>query len=144
MKRGWFLLSVLLLPFLPLLSQPLAVVPRAGEGRSPRSSEAALWVNPVFVQPSVFFSERELKLRWRRAWWRAEKEPVQPVNWSSLSPSENSSGFVPDNSDSLSRLPFLLPRLQSLPPRLPASLLDGIFPRPPRKRSSQESNLLRR
>lgn len=140
------MLLVVLFPFLSILSQPLAVVPRAGEGRNPRSSEAALWVNPVFVQPSVFFSDREFDLRWRRAWWRAEIRAVQPVDWESVEIASDVTHLPSTQPDSLQRLPFLFPRLHPIRSGagLPDALIDGVLPTAPRTIPLKGSDLLNR
>lgn len=43
---------------------------RSGEGRVERTNQAAILVNPVFVQPSVFFSAKKIDIRTNRKWWR--------------------------------------------------------------------------
>lgn len=56
---------------------------RSGEGRIERASQAAILVNPVFVQPSVFFSAKTVDIRANRKWWRTTERvlpsPYNPV-----------------------------------------------------------------
>lgn len=54
---------------------------RSGEGRVERSSQATILVNPVFVQPSVFFSPQGVDTRTNRKWWRnTERMLPKPYN----------------------------------------------------------------
>lgn len=52
---------------------------RSGEGVANRAAQSAILVNPVFVQPGVFFSSQKVETQTNRKWWRnAEQALPQP------------------------------------------------------------------
>ncbi len=59
-------------------SQVVQCLPRDGEGLKNKSNKAAFWINPVGLQPSVFFNKAGIDPQRNRKWWR--NAIVSPTN----------------------------------------------------------------
>ncbi len=72
MKNSGYVFIMMLILGIPLSGQvQYTSAYRSGEGRGERATESAILVNPVFVQPSVFFSGQKIDTRINRKWWRS-------------------------------------------------------------------------
>lgn len=82
MKHSGYVFIMMLIVGIPLSGQvQYTSAYRSGEGRVERSSQATILVNPVFVQPSVFFSPKGVDTRIKRKWWRnTERMLPKPYN----------------------------------------------------------------
>lgn len=80
MKSSGYVLMMMLILSIPLSGQiQYASALRSGEGRANRTAQSAILVNPVFVQPGVFFSSNKIETQTNRKWWRnAERALPQP------------------------------------------------------------------
>ena len=76
--RHLLLYLILSLALTPVLSAQATPLLRDGEARSDRSEVSTLWVNPVLLQPSVFFDKQEVQQRGDRKWWRRQAAPLLP------------------------------------------------------------------
>lgn len=63
-------------------SQVVHCLPRDGEGRENKSHTAVFWINPIGLQPSVFFNKAGIDPQRNRKWWR--NELVSPANISPI------------------------------------------------------------
>ncbi len=71
MKNSGYVFLMLLILGIPLNGQvQYTSAYRSGEGRAERAVQSPILVNPVFVQPSVFFSGKRIDTRTKRKWWR--------------------------------------------------------------------------
>lgn len=83
MKNSGYVFLMMLILGIPLSGQvQYTSAYRSGEGRTERAVQSAILVNPVFVQPSVFFSGEQIDTRTNRKWWRNTErmlpKPYQP------------------------------------------------------------------
>lgn len=51
-------------------SQVLQCLPRDGEGLKNKSNKAVFWINPIGLQPSIFFNKEGIDTHRNRKWWR--------------------------------------------------------------------------
>lgn len=83
MKNPGYVFLMMLILVIPLSGQvQYTSAYRSGEGRSERATQSVILVNPVFVQPSIFFSSEQIDTRTHRKWWRSTDRilprPYQP------------------------------------------------------------------
>lgn len=71
MKNSGYVFLMMLMLGIPLNGQvQYTSAYRSGEGRVERAAQSPILVNPVFVQPSIFFSGEQIDTRTNRKWWR--------------------------------------------------------------------------
>jgi hypothetical protein len=72
------LIGILLSTATPLHSQGVQCLPRDGEGLKNKSNTAVFWINPIGLQPSVFFNKAGIDPQRNRKWWRnAQVSPTK-------------------------------------------------------------------
>lgn len=77
-------------------SQVVHCLPRDGEGRENKSHTAVFWINPIGLQPSVFFNKAGIDPQRNRKWWR--NEMVAPTNISLIKVEELPAAFAQRNN----------------------------------------------
>lgn len=71
MKSSGYVFMMMMILSIPLSGQiQYASALRSGEGRANRVEQSAILINPVFVQPGVFFSGSKIETQTSRKWWR--------------------------------------------------------------------------
>lgn len=97
-----------------LQSQIVQCLPRDGEGRKNKSNTAVFWINPIGLQPSVFFNKAGIDPQRNRKWWR--NALVSPTSVSLISEEVPPTAFAQRNispqfdwQEPLKNSPLVLP-----------------------------------
>lgn len=109
------LIGILLCTSTPLQSQGVQCLPRDGEGLKNKSNTAVFWINPIGLQPSVFFNKAGIDPQRNRKWWRNTQ--VSPTRVFLMKEEELPLAFVQRNispqfdwQKSLNNSPLVLPK----------------------------------
>jgi hypothetical protein len=104
-------------------SQVAQGLPRDGEGLKNKSNSAVFWINPIGLQPSVFFNKAGIDPQRNRKWWR--NALVSPTSVSLISEEVPPPAFAQRNispqfdwRERLINSPLVLPKFGTTIPEM--------------------------
>lgn len=104
-------------------SQIVHCLPRDGEGLKNKSNTAVFWINPIGLQPSVFFNKAGIDPQRNRKWWR--NALVSPTSVSPVKEEVHPAAFVQRNispqfgwQKRLNNSPLVLPKFGTTIPEM--------------------------
>ena len=104
-------------------SQVVHCLPRDGEGLKNKSNTAVFWINPIGLQPSVFFNKAGIDPQRNRKWWR--NAMVSPASVSLTKVEELPPAFAQRNispqfdwQKRLNNSPLVLPKFGTTIPEM--------------------------